>query len=540
MKRFSVLLLLVMMISSSCKKEIIQGKGTTGTSGDLKSPEGGHITIAQGTLSAFEPYSGKYDASKAHPNSQKLSDLNGGISIHDREIGSIHRNNDVFWLGDDAGITYSGYTDEFLMLPSWSGQRDNFYLGSMIRGNSIASLDMIPLSERLGHYESRPISASISFPGKTVSSVLNPNEMTTTQFYSNLLINNGVTGLQKAAYSFVYQDFTYYDELKQIFGSNANVGALFWSSGTSTGTDTQKISKNSGLAIKFTQKNFSLDMDIPEKGELYENLNLSALDGYWPAYVSNITYGSTGVLIIESTENSTVLKNTFTKAFSILGGLASGGSNLNSTEISMINNSTMKIYFVGVNGAEAIKSIFSFDELSAFVKRGNTFTPQTPGVPISFKLKSLKDNKVINNTFKIDVPVKMIYPAFDITLNKSTNLEDLNLRFFADQALTIPVVAPARITFNIAGLNKYFVLPQDIDMGLSWGSPRLNNTLHQTYIVVGSRPIEDMPDAWRNFAGYSFFYLLKGTDYYGGNDFQGLVRSTTYSSPLSTEIMKRW
>jgi len=332
MKRFSALLLLVIMISSSCKKEIIQSKSTPRTYDDLKSPEGGHIMITQGTISSFKRFFKESDLSSPQQNSQRSSTITSNLisftAMNDKETNSVHLEKDSSWVGDNAGRTFSGYTDEFLMLPAWSGQRDNFYLGSLIKGNSIASLEMIPLSERLGHYESRPISASISLPGKVVTGILNPNELTTTEFYSKLLVNNGLSNTQNAAFSFNYQEFTYYDELKQIFGSNANVGLLFFGSETSNGNDLHKISKNSGLAVKFTQKNFSLDMDIPEKGELYENLNLGAVDGYWPAYVSTITYGSTGMLVIESAENSTILKSTYTKAFSVLGGVISGGSNL--------------------------------------------------------------------------------------------------------------------------------------------------------------------------------------------------------------------
>ncbi|MGY0035350.1 thiol-activated cytolysin family protein [Pedobacter sp. NJ-S-72] len=149
--------------------------------------------------------------------------------------------------------------------------------------------------------------------------------------------------------------------------------------------------------IKFTQKNFSLLMDTPEPGELYTNLNINALGGIWPTYISSITYGSIGVLAIESDESSETIKSTYEKAFNVLGGLVSGGSNLTSAEQGVINNSSMKIYFVGVNGAEAVKSIFSYDELSAYIKRGSTFAPQTPGVPISFKMNVLPDNKPLKN-----------------------------------------------------------------------------------------------------------------------------------------------
>ena len=306
-------------------------------------------------------------------------------SWRDRTIGAVHIRTDSMWLGDLAGRSFIGYADEFTMLPEWLGQKDNFYLGNLIKGNTISTLDLTPLSERLGQYESKPISASISLPGKTISGTFNPNELSASQFYSKLLQDNGMPNTQNAAYSYSLQEFTYYDELRTVFGSNVKVSALFYGSGSTSTNGVMKIAGKSGLVAKFVQKNFSLDMDIPEQGELYANLDLNAVDGYWPAYISNITYGSTGILVIESEENQQLVNSTFKKAFSVLGGLVSGTSELNSTEIATINNSMMKIYFIGPNGAEAVKRIVSVDELLGFIKKGSAFSAQTPGVPISFK-----------------------------------------------------------------------------------------------------------------------------------------------------------
>ncbi|MGY0035351.1 hypothetical protein [Pedobacter sp. NJ-S-72] len=143
-------------------------------------------------------------------------------------IMSVHLNPVTQWTGDQVGMTFTGYADEFSMLPEWLGQQDNFYLGSLIKGNTISTLEMIPLSERLGEYESRPISASISLPLKEVTGTYNPTELRTSEFYSKLLLANGMNTLQKATFSFGMQEFSYYDELKMVFGTNAKVGAIFF------------------------------------------------------------------------------------------------------------------------------------------------------------------------------------------------------------------------------------------------------------------------------------------------------------------------
>ncbi|MBB6273900.1 hypothetical protein HDF26_004373 [Pedobacter cryoconitis] len=490
-------LFLVIIVFSSCKKQAINIK-SAGQNTELKSPEGGNVNINSGSLNAFHSWIQEGSFVKSRINSGKTSGVefpdrlmdNG--SWNDRTIGAVHIRKDSMWLGDFAGRSFIGYADEFTMLPEWLGQKDNFYLGNLIKGNTISSLDMTPLSERLGQYESRPVSASVSLPGKTVSGIFNPNELSASQFYSKLLQDNGMPNTQNAAYSYSLQEFTYYDELRTVFGSNVKVSALFYGSGSTSTNGVLRIAKKSGLVAKFIQKNFSLDMDVPEQGELYANLDLNAVDGYWPAYISNITYGSTGILVIESDENQDVVNSTYKKAFNVLGGLVSGTSSLTSSETATINNSMMKIYFIGPNGAEAVKQIFSIDELVGFIKKGSSFSAQTPGVPISFKMKSLKDNKIINNNFRIDAPVEKLY----VKLTKVTenNKSKAYLNFYANQQATLPIIAPARITFTLNNFTMVregshrdgFTIHREGDV---W---HINNTAHLTRIDAtyqGDSPI---------------------------------------------------
>jgi hypothetical protein len=455
MKRLTTALMFL-IITVSCKKEAVVMKDNNQKT-LLKSPEGSNVNITNASITTFSDWLQGASAVKSHLNSGKTSEipdkLMSGGSWKDKIFGAVHIQKDSMWLGDFAGRSFIGYADEFTMLPEWLGQKDNFYLGNLIRGNTISSLDMTPLSERLGHYESRPISASISLPGKVVSGTFNPNDMTATQFYSKLLQDNGMGSMQTASYSYSLQEFTYYDELRTVFGSNVKVNALFYGSGSTSTNGVMKIAGKTGLVAKFVQKNFSLDMDIPEQGELYANLDLNAVEGYWPAYISTVTYGSTGILAIESDEDRQVVNSTFTKAFRVLGGLVSGTSDLSSSEIATINKSMMKIYFIGPNGAEVVKRILTVEELLDYIKKGANFSAQSPGVPISFKMKSLKDNKTINNNFRIDVPVEKVWAKvsepYDIqTLTGNTKTAKSLLSFYADQDYTIPIIAPANINFS--------------------------------------------------------------------------------------------
>lgn len=496
MRTFIFCIFLLAAAMSGCsKRDYNIPIGSDGTSG-LRAPEMGLVKIAGAKVSTFGSPKSLTDVL----NGKKLS--SGGIMYGGdgpQIISAVHLNPGEFWTGSQVGMTFSGYADEFTMLPEWLGQLDNFYLGSLIKGNSIASLEMAPLSERLGEYQSRPISASISLPLKTVSGIYNPTELRTSEFYSRLLLANGMQEPQRASYSYNIQEFTYYDELKTVFGSNVKVNALFFSSGSTSTNGALKISKSTGLVAKFTQKNFSLNMDVPIQGELYENLDLAALGGQWPAYISSITYGSTGVLVIESDEDSEIVNSTYSKAFSVLGGLVSGGNDLTESEKGTIGRSTMRIYFIGPNGAEAVKSIFSFEELAAYIKKGTAFSPQSPGVPISFKMKSLPDHKTLKNDFVIDVPIRPFYIKAEYTAKDprpaSCPCHDLNLTFFADDRGKIPIKISNQVPIYVN--TKFLRMERE-------GSPRTGFT---TRPVFGPEP-HFSPDLGNRITINNVFLLI--------------------------------
>ncbi|WP_443937372.1 thiol-activated cytolysin family protein [Pedobacter sp. MW01-1-1] len=446
---FFCFLFFTIAMSSCSKKDYMIPSGIDKVN-VLSPPKMSAIKIDRATISAFNS---SVTIGELF-NSKKLN-INGIMSGGNgpKLIGAVYVNPGEFWTGNQVGITYKGYADEFTMLPEWFGQLDNFYLGSLIKGNTISSLEMIPLSERLGEYASKPISVSISLPLKTVSGVYNPTELRSSEFYGRLLQANGMQDIQRSAFSFNLQEFTYYDELKTVFGSNVKVNTLFFSSGSTSVNGALKISKSTGLIAKFTQKNFSLNMDVPIQGELYDNLNIAALAGQWPAYISSVAYGSTGVLVIESDEDKETVNSAYTKAFSVLGGLATGGTTLTEFEKGVIGKSTMKVYFVGPSGAEAVKSIFSFDELAGYINRGASFSPQSPGVPISFKMKSLPDHKTLKNNFVIDMPIKPFYIKAEFIAKEprpaSCPCHNLNLTFYADERGSIPIKISKEVPISV-------------------------------------------------------------------------------------------
>lgn len=359
-----------------------------------------------------------------------------------RKVGRVEVTDRSQW--DDpnqVGFTIKGVADEFIMTPDWLGKLDVFHLGSIIHGNSIQDLSFIPLSERNGEYEAKPVSVSVSFPAKTVTGSFMPDVMSSTEFFSTLMKNNKITSLQNSAFQYEIEEFTYFNELKTVFGADVDIKAIFFKSGSSGSTSSEQISGNSGLVATFTQKNFSVDMSIPEEGlELYDKLNVAS--GVSPVYINSVMYGAKGILLVESSVESNVLKSTFDKVFSAMGGLIDGSKQLTSEEKQVIANSQIQMAFMGTGGA-VVKKLASLDELIGVIKKGVQFSPSTPGVPISYKMRTLLGNKTVQNRFNFRIPIKPFYGKNVIQVENGVS--NMYAMFFADKNLKVPVIIPENI-----------------------------------------------------------------------------------------------
>jgi len=363
------------------------------------------------------------------------------------KVGRVEITDRVQWPNpSEVGLTVKGFADEFTMTPEWLGRMDVFHLGSIIRGNTANDLSFIPLSERLGEYEAKPVSVSVSFPAKTVTGSFLPDVMASSEFFSTLMKNNKIATLQNSAFQYEIEEFTYYNEIKTVFGTDVNVKALFFKTGSSGTTSSDKISKKTGLVASFTQKNFSVDMNFPEEGEeLYDKLNVADLANVAPVYINSVMYGAKGVLLIESTEESDVVKSTFEKAFSVMGGLVDGSKKLSTEELATIAGSEIQILFVGASGS-IVKKLGSLDELIGIIKNGITFSASTPGVPISFKMRTLLGNKAFQNKFNFEIKIKPFYAKNEyITENGTTNRY---ATFFADKYCRFPIIIPENIPIH--------------------------------------------------------------------------------------------
>jgi len=300
---------------------------------------------------------------------------------------------DSVWAGD-AGHSLVIESDEQVVLTNYSRY---IYPGSLLQGNSISDLTYKPLTQ----YQNKikPITVSVSAHAANVSGVINKPSLSSTRSFLESVYSDSFSGKEITSFSFDMNQFTYYDEFKLAFGANIKVGNIFNANASINKT---KIEKKTGLIAKFVQRNFTLDMDLPDGNLLDSSVDPSQLGQYSPVYVSSITYGRMGMIKVESDYNYSSLTRAFKAAFN--AGIVSGGASIADSLKTIIDNSSIEIYNVGGEGESVAQSINGYDAFRQYIISGGNYTPQTPGLPLYYTLSYLSDNSIFRTRFLVNFP----------------------------------------------------------------------------------------------------------------------------------------
>lgn len=292
----------------------------------------------------------------------------------------------------------------------------------------------------------------VNFPAKKVGGTIKePSLLNIRQFVMDLMQQNNI-GKQSATLSFDVQKFVSYDELKMTFGSNENTGLLFWGTSSAQYQNKYRIIRSSGLCIKFIQKYFTLDMDIPSNGLISGTIP----GGYSPVYVSSIAYGRIGILTLETNYDyekaNKLVKETFNSLF------INKNNTLTKEQEAFFNSAEMKVFIAGGSGVTGVKTIGGIKEFTNYITEGGEFSASSPGKPIFCSFANYSDDSPYRINFKIDIDSDPVYARLEYDITKDVSggnvkswYTDANvyLRFYADKACSIKTIAQNYIGFNI-------------------------------------------------------------------------------------------
>lgn len=113
-----------------------------------------------------------------------------------------------------------------------------------------------------------------------------------------------------------------------------------------------------------------------------------------PAYISSVTYGRRIYLNIASSEREDVVKRTFDAVFRALQG--SGNVHLSDEDRRIYNASSITAVIVGGAADEAARLIRNPtpEQLRQLILSGANFSADSPGRPLSYSVRYLRDNTV--------------------------------------------------------------------------------------------------------------------------------------------------
>lgn len=176
--------------------------------------------------------------------------------------------------------------------------------------------------------------------------------------------------------------------------------------------------------INFKQIYYTVNMDVPTDPSDFFASNVTAGDlqkrgltsATPPAYISNVSYGRSLYVKLETSSQSNQVKAAFNAAIK-------GVDISNNTEYQdILKNTSVTAVILGEDAGSAVKVINdNIDDLKPVINEGARYNKLNPGVPIAYKTNFLKDNapaKVNGTSDYIEITATN-YHSSSLTLDHS-------------------------------------------------------------------------------------------------------------------------
>lgn len=138
--------------------------------------------------------------------------------------------------------------------------RTFIYPGAILEADSISYQRYEPVIVK----NRNPITLSMTLTHKnykpTIRQISSPNWGKVSEYVKEMAIGGSFE--QNEKFMFEQRRFTFYDEIKNAFGTNINTRSLFSSKKESSKENKEKIVASTGMYVKFYQACFTVNMDI--------------------------------------------------------------------------------------------------------------------------------------------------------------------------------------------------------------------------------------------------------------------------------------
>ena len=399
--------------------------------------------------------------------------------------------------------TAAGFNEQIVLNP----QTDVIYPGALVKGESILDGTYTLISARR-----RPVTISTSLSGGNIVSVMvdDPKLSTVREAINSLMdqeydvppANMGFTIEQ--AYSEQQLDLSLHASYK---GGGYDIKGGF---------DFSKTEIKTRLIAKFIQSYYTLDMDLPnEPSELFEEeVDRSLFGTFMPMYVSTVTFGRMALFTIESSLSETEVRAYLNASYA--GVNAAGSTDFDELKA----HSTMKVYILGGSGDDAGATVNGFEDFKNYIQEGGDYSKTSPGAPISYKLRYIKDNSIGRIVFAASYPIVTAIPRTDnIIYDMHTWLYHLdahgrdaggNLELYGNVYSWPKHLGPGvRVDHFARGSGNYlsvaesgeYTFPENTQTLRMWAGLKQSDTI---MVLINLAEVDDWPDKDDHYGDQTF------------------------------------
>lgn len=331
--------------------------------------------------------------------------------------------------------------------------RNYIYPGAILEANSISDQKYTPVfvSNR------NPITVSMTLthkkPKPTSMEISSPSYSKLSDYVKEMAIGGSFEQNEK----FMYQNrrFTFYDEIKSVFGTNVNTRKLFSSKKESSSEEREKILKSTGMYVKFYQASFTVNMDAAP----LSNQPIKGKTNLEPVYVNSVTYGRLGILVFESDETyefaETCIKKEFDRIF------YNKTTTITEKERLFFENTEFKVLIIGADSDYTVQTIKGYGHFLNLIYNSK-FTETSFGVPISCTFAYANTHGLVETEFvnhlqiePLFVKLYRIHQPYTYWYNGPdyNSSSDIYLYFFKDRAKTKAANPYTDIIFEVTEIS---------------------------------------------------------------------------------------
>ena len=299
-----------------------------------------------------------------------------------------------------------GY-DELLALDPTT---DVIFPGALLKGETIPTGEYIPIIA-----DRAPITISASLQninGSPVAQIENPTLSNVREGIKSIL-DQEVNGATPARLNWEIVDVYSEEQLTVAIGVNYRSAV----NSVSSSFNFSENKKSHRFVLKFLQVYYTIDIDLPKESvDLFAKLpDVAILGSTSPVYVSTVTYGRMIIYTIETNYSKTDIHAAFDASF------ASNDGSIDAENQKIINESEIKALVIGGSGASASQTISGPEEVFDYITEGGDYSKESPGAPLSYKLRYLKNNAVARVVLSTEYSVRkcdVAYPVYSIEMDR--------------------------------------------------------------------------------------------------------------------------